>query len=104
MRTLRSRIGSVDLRSARPPEKHADAELLTSRHRAWREAVLTRAGHRCEATDEGKRCIRAAPKDRMYAHHIRERSDGGDLLDLTNGQCLCASHHTLVTNRNRDRR
>jgi hypothetical protein len=29
-------LRTLDTRSARPPEKKADAELLTPEHRAWR--------------------------------------------------------------------
>jgi hypothetical protein len=33
----------------------------------------------------------------MYADHIVELRDGGALLDLNNGQCLCGSHHEIKT-------
>jgi hypothetical protein len=33
----------------------------------------------------------------MYADHVTELKDGGALLDLSNGRCLCASHHELKT-------
>src|SRR5262245_62963590 len=50
----------------------------------------------CEATDNyGNRCPKAEPHHRMYADHIIELRDGGSLLDLSNGQCLCGSHHEL---------
>ena len=46
----------------------------------------------------GHRCSRAQPEHRMYADHIVEIKDGGSILDVTNGQCLCYSHHTIKTN------
>jgi hypothetical protein len=65
---------------------------------AWRTMVVARAGMRCEAIDEhGLRCSKASPEHRLYADHIRELREGGSLTDLANGQCLCASHHTLKT-------
>ncbi|MES0168232.1 HNH endonuclease [Mesorhizobium sp. M0027] len=89
-------IKQVDLRTAIPPAKKADPELLTPEHRAWRNQVLKRAGYRCQAIDEGRRCYVTAPA-RLFADHIKERKDGGAPLDVTNGQCLCGRHHTLKT-------
>ncbi|MCA0032739.1 HNH endonuclease signature motif containing protein [Mesorhizobium sp. B263B2A] len=93
----------VDLRSAKPIAKKADAELLTPEHRAWRTAVLQRAGYRCQAIEDGKRCHVSAPA-RLFADHIVERKDGGAPLDPRNGQCLCGSHHTLKTHAERVKR
>jgi 5-methylcytosine-specific restriction enzyme A len=64
--------------------------------RRWRDAVKARAGHRCEAIEDGKRCTVSAP-DRLYADHIHEIEDGGDRYALTNGQCLCHGHHERKT-------
>ncbi|BBK37703.1 hypothetical protein STAQ_27810 [Allostella sp. ATCC 35155] len=97
------RIAAADTRRVLPPPKRADAELLTPEHRAWREAVLQRAGHRCEAIEGGRRCEVRAPA-RLFADHIRERRDGGAGLDPANGQCLCGRHHTLKTARARAER
>ncbi|MER8615985.1 HNH endonuclease [Mesorhizobium sp. M1409] len=89
-------VRQVDMRTARAITKTADAELLTPQHRAWRNQVLQRAGQRCEAIDDGRRCIIIAPS-RLFADHIVERKDGGAPLDVANGQCLCGRHHTLKT-------
>ncbi len=94
----------LDLRTARPAVKTADRELLTGEHKAWREAVLSRAGHRCEWVAHGVRCERTSPTNRMFADHVVERQDGGAALDVANGRCLCASHHGLKTFRERARR
>ena len=102
---LMPRLAIAELRTAPPPPNRADAELLTPAHRAWRAIVIARAGARCEWIERGARCERSeAAGDRMFAHHIHERSDGGALDDPNNGQCLCGRHHTLITNLARARR
>ena len=94
--TLRPRIATLDTRSAKPPPKTADRELLTPEHRAWRLIVCRRAHWRCEWIENGRRCERNARLgDRMIADHIIERMDGGALYDPDNGQCLCVAHNTL---------
>lgn len=104
IKMLRPKLRTLDTRTVRPPAKKADAELLTAEHRAWRAFIIERAGHRCEATNtSGSRCEVKAPA-RLFADHIRERRDGGDPLDLSNGQCLCGKHHTLKTTRRRGER
>jgi hypothetical protein len=77
--------------------KTADDLYQRPEHRVWRAKVLERAGWRCEAVDASRRCAKAAPAHRLFADHIVEVRDGGALLDLANGQCLCGSHHTAKT-------
>jgi hypothetical protein len=78
------------------PAKVADKELQTPEHRQWRLVVCRRAGWRCEwINEDGSRCAKAAPEHRMIADHIRERHDGGALVDTGNGQCLCVQHNTF---------
>lgn len=90
VRMLKPAPRTLDIRTARPPEKRADPELLTTpEHRAWRATVLCRAGNRCEAVDDGRRCHVSAPS-RLFADHIRERKDGGDPLDVTKGNASVA--------------
>ena len=96
VRMLPPRLAILDTRCAKPPPKEADAELLTAEHRAWRSAVLKRAGFKCE--------VCGASGVRLYADHIVERQDGGAALDPDNGQCLCGKHHTLKTARVRAER
>ena len=81
--------------------KQADPFYQSKEHLAWREQVIARAGRRCEATENGKRCHKAEPAHRMFADHIKERRDGGDPIDPANGQCLCGRHHSLKTARSR---
>ena len=74
--------------------KKADPIYGLPEHRAWRAAVLRRAGFRCEAIEDARRCPRMAPQYRLEADHIIEIADGGSRYDLTNGQCLCRHHHS----------
>jgi 5-methylcytosine-specific restriction protein A len=104
LRNLRPVLSAVDTRVARPAPKTADRELLTGEHKAWRAAVLSRAGHRCEWVEHGVRCERSAPQHRLVADHVTERKDGGAALDVANGRCLCPSHHGLKTFRERAKR
>ncbi|MBN9235110.1 hypothetical protein QV13_24135 [Mesorhizobium hungaricum] len=95
VRMLRPAIPVADLRIARPREKRVDPELNTQAYKRWADEVKRRAGYRCEYVNGGHRCPRSsADGDRMIADHIRERKDGGGLLDPKNGQCLCVSHNT----------
>jgi 5-methylcytosine-specific restriction enzyme A len=104
--TLRPRLAVADLRTARPPDKRTDPHYLTAEHRAWRKAVIDRAGGRCEEIDAlGRRCEKSeANGDRMFADHVHELQDGGSRFDAANGKCRCGRHHTLKTNAERDRR
>jgi 5-methylcytosine-specific restriction protein A len=97
LRIMRPAIRMLDTRAIKLAPKKADAELLTTEHRGWRTAVLTKAGFRCEAINNGRRCDKASPKHRLFADHIKERRDGGAPLDPQNGMCLCGSHHTAKT-------
>lgn len=95
LRALPPRIPRLDTRRVKQMPKRADDELLTPEHRAFRKAVLERAGYRCEWVEGGVRCTRAEPDYVMVADHVRERADGGDPFDPANGQCLCVRHNTL---------
>jgi len=81
-----------------PQPKTADVVYLTTDHRAWRRAVLDRAGNRCQALDDGVRCTNAEPECRLFADHIIEIKDGGHATDIANGQALCGRHHSIKTN------
>ena len=101
---FRTKITSFDTRRVKPPAKAVDAHYATPEHKAWRMAVMVKAKWRCEAVVDGQRCTRHAPKDRLFADHIVEVSDGGDLLDPNNGQAMCGSHHTIKTQAERTKR
>lgn len=105
LRTLAPMVRTLDPHTTRLPPKVKDHVYTTPEFAQWRAQVLARAGYRCEAVDHhGHRCTQARPEHRLYADHIIELKDGGALLDISNGQCLCASHHTDKTIAARARR
>ena len=101
---LSSLVPKGDGRTVKPESKCADPFYHSSEHKQFRDAVLQRAGYRCEWIENGQRCAKAAPQHRLYADHIKERRDGGNLTDPNNGMCLCGSHHTIKTQRERAKR
>jgi 5-methylcytosine-specific restriction enzyme A len=102
---LGSLVPKGDGRTIRPEPKRADPFYHSAGREVFRNAVLERAGFRCEWIEaDGQRCARSAPQNRLFADHIKERQDGGDPTDPKNGMCLCGSHHTLKTARERARR
>src|SRR5262245_40284862 len=104
LRTLAPRLRSVGPPVRLPPKVKAPI-YNTPEFQAWRAQVVDRAGGRCEAIDpHGHRCSRATPHYPMYADHITELRDDGQAFDLSNGQCLCASHHAIKTMAMRTRR
>jgi hypothetical protein len=104
LRSLAPLVSTLDTRTTKLPPKVKDEAYTTPQYRAWRAQVVARAGGQCEAVDQGHRCSKAMPEHRMYSDHIVELRDGGSLLDINNGQCLCASHHELKTIAARARR
>ena len=105
MRTLAPLISRQwDSRAIKPEAKTAEPFYRTADYRAWREAVIRRAGRRCEAIDNGWRCTKAEPRYRIFADHRTELRDGGAPLDVANGQALCSSHHVAKTYRARAER
>jgi hypothetical protein len=103
-KTLAPLVPKSDGRTVKPEPKQADPFYHSAGHEAFRHAVLSRAGYRCEWIEDGKRREKAAPRHRLFADHIKERRDGGDPFDPNNGMCLCGSHHTIKTQRERARR
>lgn len=98
LRALEPLLRAFDTSTTKLPPKVKDDAYTTPEYRSWRTHVVARAGGRCEAIDHhGHRCSKASPQHRMYSDHIVELKDGGSLLDLSNGQCLCRSHHQIKT-------
>ncbi len=107
LRALGALVRSLDTRTVRPPPspptpqqrfKKADPIYASVEYRAWRAAVVNRAGGRCEARDRyGNRCSKTERQTRMFADHRDEISDGGAPFDVANGQCLCGPHHLMKT-------
>jgi len=104
IRTPSPLVPRGDGRTVAVPPKRADPFYQSDEHLQFRQAVLTRAGHRCEWIENGQRCSKAAPQHRLFANHIVERRDGGAELDPANGNCLCGRHHSLWTARERAKR
>lgn len=95
---LTQAIPTLDIRRIAPDPKRADPVYQTPEYRLWRDQVITRAGGRCEAITNGKRCWKGTSHGhRMFADHILELRDGGSLLDPSNGMCLCGAHHSAKT-------
>jgi hypothetical protein len=97
LKAIGSRVVTVETRRVMPPPKEADAIYSTTNHRDWRALVVANAGGQCEARDGNHRCWKSEPHVRLYADHIIELKDGGAPFDVSNGQALCARHHTLKT-------
>jgi hypothetical protein len=104
LRSLAFPAAHTELRSVIPPPKQKDSVYNTPEFAQWRAQVLARACYQCEAIDHGYRCDKARPEHRLVADHIVELRDGGSLLDLNNGQCLCDQHHQIKTMAARARR
>lgn len=93
---LRSRLNKLSGRSIALPPKQVDRSLVTPQNAQWAREVLRRAGYECEKC--GRRGVR------LFADHIKERQDGGEMYSLLNGQALCGSCHTNKTIRERQKR
>jgi 5-methylcytosine-specific restriction protein A len=96
MRNLPPTLASLDLRSAKPSPKKADAFYLSAE---WRALVdrLRRERPNCCAL-----CART--KVRLFADHIIELADGGSRFDPMNVMLICGSCHTRKTAAARARR
>jgi hypothetical protein len=104
LRTLGPLVRTHNTNTTQLPSKQIDPIYNTPQFKEWRAKVIARAGARCEVMVNGHRCTKAHPEHRMYADHIIELKDGGSAFDLGNGQCVCASHHSIKTNKVRTRR
>jgi 5-methylcytosine-specific restriction endonuclease McrA len=96
--TLKPVLKAAEFRTVIPLKKAPDPELTTEAHRKWRGAVLRRANFACE------KCGADGKTNRLFADHIKERRDGGALLDPANGMALCSSCHAKKTAQARARR
>jgi hypothetical protein len=93
--SLKPKLVAKEHRTLLPRPKTGDPETKTRAFEAWRKQVLDNAGWKCQAPGCGAQGGRGGVM--LYADHIKERRDGGNLLDPKNGQALCASHHTKKT-------
>ena len=97
LRTLPPMLRPVDTSTVRLPPRRMDPIYNSPEFIRWRAVVIDRANGQCEAIENGRRCTKGKPHNRVYADHIVELRDGGSLTDPNNGQCLCRSHHLLKT-------
>lgn len=72
-----------------------DSHYNDPRHKAWREAVLRRAGYLCEECKRyGRTDKNGLPVAATTAHHIKHRDEYPELqYDVTNGRALCEACH-----------
>jgi 5-methylcytosine-specific restriction enzyme A len=94
------RVAATDTRRVRPPDKVAAPIYQTDEYRAWRLAVIGRSDGHCQEPA----CTDPLHSTRLFADHVVELRDGGAPFDVSNGQALCGSCHTLKTIRERARR
>lgn len=72
-----------------------DAYYSEAKHRAWREAVLRRAGYLCEECRRyGRTDKKGLPVRATTAHHVKHRDEYPELqYDVSNGRALCEACH-----------
>lgn len=58
----------------------------------FRQAVVAKAGHRCEVFIDGVRCTATTG---LEAHHVVPLVDGGS-NDPATGRALCRKHHRML--------
>lgn len=101
LKTLRSRIGELDTRRARPAPKTAEPFYSSRPWRELLEQIFQARGRRCE----DPRCERPrGPWRRIYGDHVVELQDEGAKLDPANVMLRCASCHTRKTAEERAKR
>lgn len=74
-------------------DRHTPGRGSGSSSAAFREVVLARAGGRCEAIVDGRRC---QVTEGLEAHHEVPLAMGGSDDPRSNGRALCRSHHRRV--------
>lgn len=90
LKTIGTRLTTIDTRSAKPPPKAANPFYLTPEWRALVTDLKRERGERCED------CHRT--NTRIFCDHVTEIQDGGALLDKGNLRLLCGACHTRKTN------
>lgn len=85
-------VEKVGQRLASVHNVRANARYSNQQHRMFRKIVLDRAGHRCQAIDNGKRC---RVTERLQAHHL-VRLQTQTNYDPNKGVALCPKHHAIA--------
>lgn len=91
---IRTKLVSIEQRTARPRPKQVDSYYQSKEHLDWRRIIIDRAvspygGYVCQVCGE--------TTETPHADHIIEIVDGGDRTDPMNGQCLCPKCHNQKT-------
>jgi predicted restriction endonuclease len=80
---------STESRCPRHYRKRDTPGRTTRAQMAFRQAVLARAGHRCQWHDSNGRCTETT---KLAAHHLEPFRDTQS-YDPADGICLCLPHH-----------
>lgn len=96
-------VGAIDMRTARPAPKVAEAFYRSPEWRKLVASLIKQRGRRCEVrspkcSDDGSGTVR------LIGDHVHERRDGGAELDPTNVRLTCYACHNAKTAQERARR
>jgi 5-methylcytosine-specific restriction endonuclease McrA len=98
---IKSRVARAETRRVLPPPKTADSFYLSPEWRALMDQIIAKRGRICEDPE----CRKPHPPiTRIYGDHIKEKRDGGALLDPTNIMLRCGPAHGRKTARERAKR
>lgn len=102
LKTLKPKIATLDIRSAKPAPKRADAIYLSPEWRKLMAAIIAERGRRCQDPVHDP----DAPREgiRVFGDHIVELKDGGAPFDRANVLLRCGACHTRKTMVERARR
>ena len=101
LKMQRPLVRAADTSIAKSAPKVVALIYQTAEYDRWREAVIARAGGRCQ----DRRCEFPDRRGmRLFADHVVELKDGGAPFDVMNGRALCGSCHTRKTAAARARR
>ena len=92
-------IGAICYKKLGGDQMPSDPYYYSKKHRAWRAAVLRKAGYLCEE------CMRFGIRTAAsHAHHIKPRAEYPALqYVVSNGKALCGEHHNKLEPRTTNR-
>lgn len=102
MKHLSPRLGLIETRKLKPPDKVADSFYLSPEWRALIRHIIQVRGRRCE--DPDCKTVNRGAGQRIFGDHIIERKDGGAELDQHNVLLRCAPCHGIKTAAERGKR
>ncbi|MGE0425425.1 MAG: HNH endonuclease [Reyranellaceae bacterium] len=95
LRSIGTRVATLDASAAKPPPKTADAFYLSREWRALIAEIIAERGARCEDQRHDPRRPRGGV--RVFGDHVHELQDGGAPLDKANVLLRCGSCHARKT-------